>query len=103
MRREERRSQLAHLFEKQQGKCFICGQPAVLDYQGGKRGRGESAVRFRIGSKFGKPGRVRPKVMAHRRCAQDRSDQIQMSQPIEETRARSGRWPTESYEIKRFD
>lgn len=99
MNRERRIGQLAYLFRKQGGKCHICGEPAVLDYEGGKAGRPMSAVRFRLGSSFGSPGRVRKRVMAHRGCAQERSDQIQASQLIDETRARAQRFPTEFYSI----
>jgi hypothetical protein len=96
--RTDRREQLAYLFNKQNGKCHICGEDAILDYQGGEAGHPKSAVRFRIGSKFGAPGRVRCRVMAHRKCAQERSDQIQESIPVEERWLRSGRQPTEFYE-----
>lgn len=92
--RQQRQEQLGHLFRRQDGKCHICGEPAILD----GRNKGLSAVRFRTGSSYGAPGRVRPRVMAHRKCAQERSDQITQSQPIDETRLRSGRHPTEFYE-----
>ena len=98
--REQRKGQLAYLFRKQHGKCHICGEPAVLDYNGGKASSEMSAVRFRLGSSFGKKGRVRPRVMAHQKCAQERSDQIQAEQPIEELWFRSRSSPTEFYEIK---
>jgi hypothetical protein len=91
--RGPRKEQLEFLFRKQQGKCHICGEPAVLDFQGGHAGRHLSAVRFRIGSSFGEKGRCRPRVMAHRSCAQSRSDQIQASQPIEELWIKSRRQP----------
>lgn len=96
-RETPRRKQLAYLFRKQNGKCHICGCDAILDYNGGRVNSERSAVRFRLGSSFGRPGRVRPRVMACRKCAQERSDQIQMSQPIEETRERSRRHPEEFY------
>jgi hypothetical protein len=85
----KRREQLAYLFRKQNGKCHICGQDAVLDGNGGKV-IGDSAVRFRLGSSFGAKGRRRPRVMVHRKCAQTRSDEIQASQPIEDLWVRSG-------------
>lgn len=98
-RDSNRQGQLRHLFKKQGGRCYICGEPAVLDFEGGKAGRPMSAVRFRIGSSFGAKGRVRPRVMAHRKCAQERSDQILASQPVEDLWRRSGREPTEFYSI----
>lgn len=58
-----------------------------------------AAVRFRLGSSFGTPGRVRPRVMAHRKCVQERSDQIQASQPVEDMWIRSRRLPSEFYSI----
>lgn len=88
--REGRQKQLRYLFERQKGKCHVCGELAVLGSEGD-----DAAVRFRTGSRFGKPERIRPRVMAHKRCAQERSDQIQASQPVEESRARSRRYPTE--------
>ncbi len=98
-RASSKQEQLAHLYRKQGGKCHICGCEAILDYNGGKANSGRSAVRFRIGSSFGKPGRVRRRVMACRKCAQERSDQIQASQSIEELRARSGRQQEEFYTL----
>jgi hypothetical protein len=91
--RQQRQAQLAHLFRQQDGKCHVCGETARLD----GANDGLSAVRFRTGSSFGTPGRVRPRVMAHRKCAQERSDQIQMSQDVDDLRHRSGRHPTEFY------
>jgi hypothetical protein len=100
MGRDGRQEQLAYLFAKQDGLCHICGEPAVLDYEGGKAGHPLSAVRFRLGSSYGTPGRRRRRVMAHRKCAQERSDAIQDSIPVEERRARSLAWPTEFYALK---
>lgn len=100
---EQKRNHLARLFQQQDGKCHICGQMAVLDYEGGKAGRPMSAVRFRLGSAFGAPGRVRKRVMVHRKCSQDRSAQIVESQPIEEIRMRSGRIQTEFYSLTSKD
>lgn len=91
---EQRFRHLTRLFNFQGGKCAICQQPARLDGKNDPM----SAVRFRIGSSYGAPGRVRPRVMVHRKCAQERSDQITMSQPIEELRRRAGRWG-DTYEI----
>ena len=99
MRRSDRKSQLEYLFEQQEGRCHICGEPALLDGLGGYKGHGNSAVRFRLGSGYGYKGRVRLRVMVHRSCAQERSDQITNSLPIDEQRARSRRWPTETYEM----
>lgn len=90
---------LQNLFDHQKGCCFICGKPAVLDFESGKAGQPESAVRFRLGSSYGKKGRVRKRVMAHRKCAQERSDQITTSLPIEEQWHRSHRHPSEFYQI----
>lgn len=95
--RDTRPNQLRYLFRKQGGKCHICGEPAVLDGNGGKVADGLSAVRFRLGSSYGKPGRIRKRVMAHRKCAQERSDQITASVPVEELWARSKSFPTEFY------
>lgn len=100
-RREDRNRQLNYLFRHQGGKCFICGEPANLDGGGGS-GRPEenlSAVRFRLGSSFGAKGRVRPRVMAHRKCAQERSGEIQQSVPIEELWHRSGQKEIEVFSI----
>lgn len=100
MRRiENRREHLAFLFKQQHGKCRICGKDAILDGNGGDAESDLSAVRFRLGSSFGAKGRVRPRVMAHRKCAQERSDQIQASQPIEELWIRSGREVETLYEV----
>lgn len=99
--REDRQRQLNHLFRLQGGKCFICGDPANLD-GGGGNGRPEtnmSAVRFRLGSSFGLKGRVRRRVMAHRKCAQARSDEIQQSVPLEELWRRSGQKEIEVFSI----
>lgn len=82
--------QLSYLFAKQKGRCHICGEQ--VEY-GGSGPR--SAVRFRLGSNFGQKGRVRPRVMTHRECAQKRSDEIQKSVPIEELWFRSGSEQTE--------
>lgn len=97
---EDRQASLLKLFRRQDGKCAICGEPAVLDGNGGKASAELSACRFRTGSSYGAKGRRRPRVMAHRKCAQERSDQITISQPIDETRSRAGRFPSETYEIK---
>lgn len=99
MGRGGRQDQLMYLFRKQSGLCFICHLPAILDGCGGDSRSERSAVRFRLGSSFGAKGRVRYRVMTCRKCAQERSDQIQMSQPIDDTRRRSGRFPTEFYSI----
>lgn len=99
MRRGKRQGQLSYLFHQQNGLCHICSQPAVLDGNGGKAGSTQSAVRFRTGSSFGEKGRVRPRVMAHRGCAQKRSDEIQASQPIEDMWRRARNEPTEYYKI----
>lgn len=98
--RQQRRDQLACLFNRQGGKCAICGEPAVLDGNGGSAGYPDSAVRFRTRSKFGKPGRVRPRVMAHRKCAQARSAEIEVSLGLDELHARSQRHPTEFYSAR---
>lgn len=96
---KDRRGHLAAMFARQGGKCHICGEPAILDYEGGKASRHLSAVRFRIKSGFGEKGRPRPRVMAHLKCAQERSDQIQDSIPVEERWTRSQRFPTEFYGV----
>jgi hypothetical protein len=93
--RQQRMAQLAHLFHEQKSKCHVCGKPAVLDHAGHPM----SAVRFRTGSSYGEPGRRRPRVMAHKKCAQERSDQITQSQLIDDLRHRAGRHQTEFYEI----
>lgn len=98
-RPESRRDHLCFLFKRQNGKCHICGCDAVLDGDGGKANSQRSAVRFRLGSSFGAKGRVRPRVMACRKCAQERSDQIQESQPIEYRWLKSGRAPSVFYEV----
>ena len=91
-RSNDRQRQLTYLFERQHGRCHICGGPAVLDFKGGSIGRAQSAVRFRLGGgRYGDPGSVRKRVMAHRGCAQERADQITREQPIEELRRRSQR------------
>lgn len=94
MYREDRAKQLAHLFQKQNGKCHICGELATME-----AGRSDSAIRFRLGSGYGRKGRVRRRVMVHRHCAQERSDQIQDSVLVEERRARSGRHQSETWEL----
>lgn len=94
---EKRRPQLAYLFQKQGGRCFICGEQAVLDFNGDKAGHPLSAVRFRRGSKYGKPGRFRPRVMAHRKCADQRSREIELSISIEERHARAGHGGEDQY------
>ena len=99
IRRPDKRSQLTYLFHKQHGKCAICNEPAVLDYDGGKAGNPLSAVRFRVGSSFGNPGRTRPRVMAHRKCSQERSAQIEASVPIEELQWRARRHTVEVFSI----
>lgn len=93
----ERQRRLIRLYADQRGKCHICGLKAILDGQGGKAGHPDSAVCFREKSGFGEKGRVRHRVMAHRKCAQARSDEIQESIPIEERWLRSGRSPTVLY------
>lgn len=93
--RGDRRSQLQHLHAKQLGKCFICKCDTVLEPTNGGKLKPNAAVRFRLGSSFGSPGRVRPRVMTCRKCAQERSDEIQQSQPLEDLWLRSGREPTE--------
>lgn len=93
--RQQRKAQLAHIFHAQKSKCHICGEPALLDHAAHPM----SAVRFRTGSSYGEPGRRRPRVMAHKKCAQERSDQITQSQLIEDLRYRSGRQQTEFYGI----
>ena len=94
---QQRHDQLRFLFSRQNGKCFICGEKANLDFSGGTADRALSAVRFRLGSRYGTPGRVRRRVMAHRKCADQRSRQIEMSQTVEELQWRSGRFQTETY------
>lgn len=96
MKLEERRLQLERLYNKQGGRCHICNCETVLEGRpcGGKLNP-RMAVRFRLGSSFGAKGRVRRRVMTCQKCAQERSDQIQDSQPIEELWRRSGREATE--------
>lgn len=91
--RQQREAQLAFLFRAQEGKCHVCGEVAILD----GAHKPLSAVRFRTGSSYGAPGRRRPRVMAHRKCAQERSDQITQSQDVDDLRHRAGRHPTEFY------
>lgn len=99
MNREHRQNQIEAMFRRQGGKCHVCGEPAVLDGAGGKTNSQESAVRFRLGSSFGAKGRVRPRVMAHRKCADQRSREIELSLPVEEAWLRSGREPQEYYQL----
>lgn len=101
MDRQDRRRQLTHLFNKQDGRCHVCGEPATLDGLGGQTNRPDSAVRFRTGSSFGAKGRSRPRVMAHRKCADQRAKEIELSVPIEELWMRSGSEPTTFYEAKK--
>jgi hypothetical protein len=82
---ETKYRQLLRLIDFQQGKCAVCGRPASIDDQT------NPPVRFRIGSSYGAPGRVRPRVMAHHKCALERSSEITASQPLDELRRRSGR------------
>jgi hypothetical protein len=96
--RQGRHDHLQRLFDRQNGRCFICGELAVLDFNGGRVGKRGSAVRFRLGSSYGAKGRVRKRVMAHRGCADDRSRQITMSIAPEEAHYRSGRYPSFEYE-----
>lgn len=94
-----RQKQLLYLFTRQHGNCGICGKPAVLDGAGGATGSELSAVRFRTGSSYGKPGRTRPRVMAHRGCADKRSAEITESIDIDERRYRARAFPVETYVI----
>lgn len=92
---EQKEKQLRRLFFEQEGKCNICGKAAYLEMP---KHKPLAAVRFRTGSSYGEPGRTRPRVMVHRKCAQERSDQITLSQPIEVLWHLSKRQPTEFYE-----
>jgi hypothetical protein len=92
---EQKEKQLRRLFFEQEGKCKICGKAAYLEMP---KHKPLAAVRFRTGSSYGEPGRTRPRVMVHRKCAQERSDQITLSQPIEVLWHLSKRQPTEFYE-----
>lgn len=99
MDREKKQRQLARLYREYGGRCSICNEPVILcAAQRGGRENPRMAVRFRKGSSYGKPGRVRLRVLACRQCAQERSDQITGSMPVEELHLRSGRYPTEFYE-----
>lgn len=91
----ETQKKLARLWQSQKGRCGVCGEKAPLDWNGGKSP--DSAVRFRKGSGYGRKGRTRYAVMAHRRCADARSREIEENVPIEERWVRSGREPTEFY------
>lgn len=83
--------QLSYLSRKQHGRCGICHKPVALD----------EACRFRTGGgRYGVPGTVRRKIMAHKACAQEMSTNIQAEIPLEELHARSKRWPEEFYTIK---
>lgn len=95
----DRQKQLLYLFNRQHGNCGICGKQAVLDGNGGATGSELSAVRFRTGSSYGKPGRTRPRVMAHRGCADKRSAEITESIDIDERRYRARAFPVETYVI----
>lgn len=94
-----RQKQLLYLFQRQKGRCAICNKPAILDGNGGATGSKESAVRFRTGSSYGKPGRTRPRVMAHRGCADARSAEITDSIDVDELRYRARAFPVETYSI----
>lgn len=95
----DHRLHLLRLFQRQNGLCAICGKPAVLDGKGGAAGSEQSAVRFRTGSSFGAPGRRRPRVMAHRGCAQKRSGEIQDSIDIDELRHRARAFPVVTFAL----
>lgn len=99
MDKAKRQRQLARLYRESGGLCAICKEPTILcsEPRGG-RASPRMAVRFRTGSSYGKPGRTRLRILACRQCAQERSDQITLSQPVEELHRRSGRYPTEFYE-----
>lgn len=90
----QREKHLRHLFFEQEGKCKICGTAAYLELP---KNNSLAAVRFRTGSSYGAPGRTRLRVMAHRKCAQERSDRITASQDVDDLRHRAQRWPTEFY------
>ena len=89
------RDQLRYLHGRQGGLCHVCRQPADLAVTDGP----EAPCRFRVRSSFGAKGRVRPKVMAHRRCAQERSNAIQNSISIEARRERCGAFPLDARQL----
>ena len=95
MRRGSAKDQLEHLHRKQGGLCRVCGEAADLAVATGP----EAPCRFRVRSSYGAKGRVRPKVMAHRKCAQKRSDEIQNSIDPEIRRERSGAFPLNAREL----
>lgn len=101
MNAERRQNHLAALFRKHRGRCAICGCCVEImpPMKHGERPKPHRAVRFRKGSGYGEPGRVRPRVLACWACAQNRSREITLSQPIEELRWRAGREQTEFYEL----
>lgn len=92
----EARSHLELLFKRQNGKCQICGEIAIM---GGNPNHKETAVRFRAGSGYGKANRKRKRVMAHRGCADQRSREIEMNIPIEYRQLKSGRVETEEWGV----
>lgn len=96
-RRGDARQQLEYLHLRHGGVCHVCRQPADLGVKDGP----DAPCRFRVRSGFGEhaKGRVRPKVMAHRRCAQERSDQIQNSISVDERRDRAGSHPLSAREL----
>lgn len=87
-RRDGAKGQLAHLHRKHGGLCHICGQPVDLAATGP-----EAANRFRVGSSFGRKGRVRPRVLVHRKCSDQRSNEIQNSIAVDARRDASGAFP----------
>jgi len=89
MNAERSRKQLWRLYDRSLGSCAICGQKTKLTDD---ERDPYKAVRFRTGSSYGKPGRVRRRVLACRQCAQKRSDEITASQPLDELRHRARRW-----------